>query len=116
MSNKGEIVRGDDQTISIPTPKVFTNTIGASVALFVVPLTSNPPDTYLDSTALITVQLGPFAIQVDSFDFSISNLASLIPLGNYKWYARYKTADGKLTSITFDPSTVEVIPPKGDDC
>ena len=116
MSSNGEIIRGDTQTISIPTPKLFPTTIGCYAALFVVPLTSTPPDIYLDPTAVITVQLGPFVTEVDSFDFLISSAASLIPLGEYNWYARFKDASNNLTSIQFNPSVVEVIPPKGEDC
>jgi len=114
--SKAEIVRGDTQTISIPTPSIFPTTIGASCALFVVPLTSTPPDVYLDPTALITVQLGPFVSEVTSFDFVISSAASLIALGNYNWYARFKDVSNNLTSIQFDPYVVEVIPPKGEAC
>ena len=120
MSKMGEIIRGDDQTISIPTPSLFPTTIGASVALFVVPTSSVPPDVYLDPTALITAQLGPFVTEVDSFDFVLTSAvgaaSSLIPLGTYNWYARFKDAGNKLTSIQLNPENVEVIPPKGDDC
>jgi len=111
-----EIVRGDTQTISIPTPNLFSTTIGGYCAFFVVPLVSSAPDIYLDPSALITVQLGPFATDVTSFDFVISSAASLIPLGEYNWYARFKDASNNLTSIQFSPSVVEVIPPKGEDC
>jgi len=114
--SKSEIVRGDTTPISIPTPSLFPTTIGASVALFVVPLTSTPPDVYLDPTALITVQLGPFVSEVTSFDFVIPGASSLIALGNYNWYARFKDASNNLTSIQFDPDVVEVIPPKGEAC
>ena len=114
--SKAEIVRGDTQTISIPTPSLFTTTIGGYCALFVVPLTSTAPDVYLDPTAVITVQLGPFVTNVTSFDFLISSAASLVPLGEYNWYARFKDASNNLTSIQFSPSIVEVIPPKGEDC
>lgn len=116
MSKQAEIFRGDTQTISIPTPSLFTSTIGASAALFVVPLTSTAPDVFLDPAALITVQLGPFATNVTSFDFVITSAASLIPVGEYNWYARYKDASAELTSIQFSPSVVEVVPPKGEAC
>lgn len=116
MSKNGEIVRGDTQTIPIPVPSVFSVTTGASAALFVVPLTSTAPDVYLDPSALITVQLGPFATNVTSFNFVISSSASLIPVGEYNWYARFKDVSGNLTSIQFNPNVVEVIPPKGEDC
>jgi hypothetical protein len=115
MSNQATITRGDIQVISVPNT-AFTNTLGASVALFVVPTTSNPPDVYLDPTALITVQLTSLAANVTSFDFTITSTASLIPLGEYHWYARYKDTSNQLTSIQFDPSIVEVIPPEGNDC
>jgi len=116
VSKYAEIIRGDTQTISVPVPNEFQTVIGASVALFVVPLNSNPPDVYIDPTALITVQLSSFSTEVDSFDFIISSTASLIPVGKYNWYARFNDSLGNLTSIQFEPSIVEVIPPKGDDC
>ena len=114
--SKAEIVRGDTQTISVPVTSLFTTTIGCYAALFVVPLTSTPPDVYIDPTAVITVQLGPFATEVTSFDFVIPGASSLVPLGEYNWYARFKDASNNLTSIQFDPDVVEVIPPKGEAC
>lgn len=114
--SKAEIVRGDTTPISIPTPKLFPTTIGCYCALFVVPTTSTAPDLYLDPAALITVELGPFVTEVDSFDFIISGTDSLIPVGDYNWYARFKDASNNLTSIQLDPFVVEVIPPKGEAC
>ena len=120
MSSTGEIVRGDDQTISIPTPSLFPTTIGGYASLYVVPLTSIPPDSFTDATAVITVNLGPFVTNVTSFDFLLTSAAgaacSLVPLGEYDWYARFKDASNKITSIQLNPKTVEVIPPKGEDC
>ncbi len=116
----GEIIRGDDQTISVPTPAIFPTTIGCYAAFFVVPLGSTPPDVYIDPNALITVQLGPFVTEVTSLDFVLTSAAgaasSLIALGTYDWYVRFKDAANKLTSIQLNPRSVEVIPPKGEDC
>lgn len=116
MSSQAEIIRGDTQTISIPVSKFFPTTIGASVALFVVPTDSTPPDLFLDPTAIITSQLGPFVSEVTSFDFVLSSSDTLVPLGTYDWYARFKDASNNLTSIQLNPMSVEVIPPKGEDC
>lgn len=111
-----EIIRGDTQTISVPVPKSFQTTIGASVALFVVPLNSTPPNTFLDPTALITVQITNIATELDDFNFVISSTESQIPVGKYNWYGRFVDAANNITSIQFDPSVVEVIHPRGDDC
>ena len=111
-----EIVRGDTQTISIPVSSVFPTTLNCYCALFVVPLTSTPPDVFLDPSAIITKQIGPLAADVTSFDFVLSNTDSLVPLGEYNWYARFKDASNNLTSIQLDPDVVEVIPPKGEAC
>ena len=120
MSNKAEIIRGDDQTISIPVSTIFPSTIGGYAVLYVVPLTSTPPDNFVDSTAIITANLGPFATNVTSFDFILTSTAgtasSLVALGEYDWYARFKDASNNVTSIQLNPRTVEVIPPKGDNC
>ena len=116
MGSRSEIIRGDTQTISIPVTNLFPTTIGGYAGLFVVPLTSTPPDVFLDPTAVITKQLGPFATNVTSFDFVLSNTDSLVPLGEYDWYARFKDASNNLTSIQLNPRTVEVVPPKGEDC
>lgn len=116
MNKYGEIVRGDEQTISIPVTGLFPTVIGGSVALFVVPQGSVPPDVFLDPTAIITSQLGPFVSEVTSFDFVLSNTDSLVPVGNYEWYARFQAAGGGLTSIQLNPKIVEVIPPKGEGC
>jgi len=118
--SKAEIIRGDDQTISIPVSSLFPTTLGGYAVLYIIPLTSTPPDTYTDSTALITVNIGPFATNVTSFDFiltsTVGSASSLIPLGEYNWYARFKDASSKITSIQLNPRTVEVVPPKGEDC
>ena len=120
MSKSGAIIRGDDQTISIPVTSLFPTTIGGYASLYVVPLTSTPPDTFTDSTALITANLGPFVTNVTSFDFiltsAVGSASSLIPLGEYDWYARFKDASNKITSIQLNPRTVEVVAPKGEDC
>jgi len=120
MSKQGEIIRGDDQTISIPVSNIIPVTLGGYASLYVVPLTSTAPDAFIDSTALITVNLGPFATNVTSFNFALTSAAgtasSLIPLGEYDWYARFKDASNKITSIQLNPRTVEVVPPKGEDC
>jgi len=120
MSSSAEIIRGDDQTISIPVSSLFTTTLGGSAVLYVVPLTSTPPDTFTDSTALITATLSTFLTNVTSFDFVLTSASgaasSLIPVGEYNWYARFKDASNKITSIQLNPRTVEVVPPKGEDC
>ena len=116
MSSKGEIIRGDTQTISIPVSNLFTTTIGGSAAFFVVPVDSTPPDVYLDPSAIITKELGPFLTEVDSFDFILSNTDSLVPIETYDWYARFKDVSGAITSIQLNPECVEVIPPKGESC
>lgn len=119
MSNIGTIIRGDDQTISIPVSNLFPVTLGGSAVLYVVPLESTPPDTFVDSTALIAANLGPFATNVTSFDFALTSAAgtasSLIPVGTYDWYARFKDASNRITTISLSPDNVQVVAP-GDDC
>lgn len=111
MQKKGELIAGDTQTVSIPTPAIFPSTIGCSVALFITPLNANTSLTYLDPSALITVPLGPFTTHVTSLDFPIT---PSIAVGTYKWYARFKDTANQLTTITLDPNLVEIIKP-GDE-
>jgi len=118
--SQAKIIRGDDKTISVPVSSFFPVTLGGYAVLYIIPLTSTPPDTYVDTAALITANLGPFASNVTSFDFVLTSASgsasSLIPLGEYNWYARFKDANNKITSIQINPNTVEVVPPEGEDC
>lgn len=122
MSKLGEIIRGDDQTLSIPVSTLFTQTlIGASAYLFVLPTTAAVSNTLLDPAAVITSTLGPFITQPTDFNFRLSSQpivgnSTLIPVGKYAWYARVREADGTTTTIRLRPSTVEVTAPGDGDC
>lgn len=121
MSKKAEIIRGDDQTISVPVTGLFDDLTGATAYLFVLPKDSAVSDTVVDPAALITSELGPFVADTDSLDFELSSSSgvdnsTLIAVGTYSWYARVEEADGKVTTIRFKPRLVEVTAPGDEDC
>jgi len=121
MSRTAEIIRGDDQTISVPVSGLFTNDLtGATAYLFVLPKDSAVSDTVIDPAALITSTLGPLVADVDTLDFELTSAAgdasTLIPVGTYAWYARVEEADNTVTTIRFKPRLVEVTAPGDEDC
>jgi len=119
MSKTAEIIRGDDQTISIPVSGLFEDLTGATAYLFVLPKDSAVSDTVIDPAALITSTISPLT-DVDTLDFELTSAAgdasTLIPVGTYAWYARVEEADNTVTTIRFKPRLVEVTAPGDEDC
>jgi hypothetical protein len=119
MAKVGEIIRGDDQTLSIPVSGLFTSLIGATAYLFVIPTTAAVSDAIVDPAAIITCTLGPFATNVTQLDFVLKSTAgagsTLVPVGTYAWYARVKEASNTVTTIRLKPRTVKVIAPGEED-
>jgi len=122
MSKGAEIIRGDDQTLSIPVSTLFTQTlVGARAYLFVLPTTAAVSDTILNPAAIITSTLGPFLTQPSEFNFKLTSQpsvanSSLVPVGKYAWYSRVVEADATTTTIQLKPSQVEVFAPGDGDC
>lgn len=116
-----EIIRGDDQTISIPVSGFFDTTIGATAYLLVIPTTAPISDTIPDPNAIIKSTLGPLATNVTQLDFELSSSSAvpnstLVPIATYRWYARVVEADSTVTTILLNPNTVKVVIPGDEVC
>lgn len=117
--NRAEIIRGDDQTITIPNINaVFGDLTGGTAYLFVVPKAAGVSDEVVDPAAVITCTDGSFTSASTDFVFNITSEAgessSLVPVATYGWYGRFVSADNKVTTFRMDDEYVEVTPPKGD--
>lgn len=120
MSRLAEIIRGDDQTVSVPVRTFFPTLIGATAHLFVIPDGAAPSDDVIDPSAVIHATIGPILTDVETLDFQLTSASGAastkVNVATYAWYARVVEASGKVTTIRFDPRRVEVTAPGEDDC
>lgn len=118
MAKTAELIRGDDQTITVPVADEFGDITGGTAYLFVVPKTAGVSDVVDDPAAIIRCTDGPFSADDDEFVFEITSTAgdssSLVPLATYGWYGRFVSAGGTVTTFRMDSLFVEVTAPQGD--
>lgn len=121
MAKKAQIIRGSTQTVPIdiseifPSPSTGRNLVGGKAYLTVKPTTSVASDDTSDTAAIIKIDLpsaGTFSVHpstnILSFPLAPADTVNLTP-GIYSWGAQTKEADGTITEIQFDPSTVELV-------